>query len=595
MRNPLHYLFAKTWQYSAGNRRNIVLYWCLFIVGTSIALFAQPLAWAEIMNTVQVQGITTQSIKTLLALLILILAIDLAFWMFHGPARLMENANAFIARASYRRHLLQGIMTLPLEWHAEHHSGKTIDKIEKGASGLYQFSKNSFQVIYSIVQLLGSYAMLAYFSPSAGGIVLGMILLTAWITMKFDRVLIKQYREINHSENDISERTFDAISNISTVVILRVEQLVFNAIMHKVERPFDLVKRNNFINEWKWFLTNMCCAVMTIAVLGAYFWQHLDAKEGVLVGSIYILVQYLIRMSDLFFKFTEMYSDILQQKARVANAEELSADFQPEQFTNHVLPKEWETLRVSNLDFSYDTNDPRRQLDNVDLSIARGERIAFIGETGSGKTTLLKVIRDLYHPQSLTLSVDEQIVPDGFGGISRAIALVPQNPEIFATTILENITLGAEHDEDTVRQFTDMACFTAVVEGLPNGLNSAINEKGVNLSGGQQQRLALARGLLACSDKDIVLLDEPTSSLDVVTEMDVYRNILQGFPDKTIISSIHRLHLLPLFDRVCLFKDGKIITSGTLEELLATSLEFTTLWEAVQQITADDSSAVATP
>ena len=94
--------------------------------------------------------------------------------------------------------------------------------------------------------------------------------------------------------------------------------------------------------------------------------------------------------------------------------------------------------------------------------------------------------------------------------------------------------MGAEYDIDLVRQFTDMACLTDVIENLPRKFDSSIKEKGVNLSGGQQQRLALARGLLACHNKDIVLLDEPTSSIDSVNEMQIHRNIFRAFAGKTI-------------------------------------------------------------
>jgi ABC-type bacteriocin/lantibiotic exporter with double-glycine peptidase domain len=275
-----------------------------------------------------------------------------------------------------------------------------------------------------------------------------------------------------------------------------------------------------------------------------------------------------------------MYSDLLQRKARVMNAEELAKDFRAENFMNHVLPQSWQRLEVENLNFSYHSDgDGDLHLENVSLSLARGERIALVGESGSGKTTFLKVMRDLYHPRSLQLKADEQRIQGGFGGISRAIALVPQNPEIFATTILENITLGADYDLNFVRQFTDMACFSDVVEELPRKFDSSIKEKGVNLSGGQQQRLALARGLLACHDKDVVLLDEPTSSLDTATEMKVYRNIFRDFREKTIISSVHRLHLLPLFDRIYVFNDGQITASGTLKDLLADCSEFQELWQ----------------
>ena len=577
--NPLLYLFSKTWRYSEGNQRKVVLYWIMFVVANSIELFCQPLVMAKIIDTIQKQGITLANINFLFGLLMLTLVAELAFWAIHGPARCIERYNAFWARLNYRKFLLKGVMTLPMEWHTDHHSGDTIDKIEKGTNSLFSFSEDSFQVIYSIVQLVVSYTILAYFSRPAAFIVLGMIIISVWITMRFDKVLVGQYEELNRSENNISESVFDSISNITTVVILRVEKLVFGAIMRKVEKPFELFKLNQRLSEIKWFLTSVTCTVMVIIVMGVYFWQHIGVGQGVAIGSVYLLMNYLNKISELFFRFTSMYSDILKGKSRVMNSEELTKDFKTENFTNHVLPRTWQRLDVTDLDFSYyGEGNGDRHLENISMSLSRGERIALVGESGSGKTTILKIMRDLYRPQHMKLMIDGRVIPDGFGGVSRAIALVPQNPEIFATTILENITLGADYDMNSVMHFTDMACFTDVVEGLPKGFASSIKEKGVNLSGGQQQRLALARGLLACHDKDIVLLDEPTSSLDTGTEMRVYGNIFREFQDKTIISSIHRLHLLPLFHKIYFFSNGQIIASGSLNELLTQCPEFQELW-----------------
>jgi ATP-binding cassette, subfamily B, bacterial len=478
-----------------------------------------------------------------------------------------------------------------MEWHADHHSGDTIDKIEKGANSLFAFSEASFEVIYAVVQLVVSFSILAYFSTSAAFIVLGMILISVWITVRFDKVMIPQYKELNRSENQISESVFDAVSNITTVIILRVEKLVFKAIIHKVEKPFTLFRHNQRLSEMKWFLTSICVAVMTILVISVYFWDNIGTAQGVLIGSVYLLFNYLGKISELFFRFTGMYSDIIKQRSRVMNAEELTADFKTENFTNHVLPEDWRRLDVRDLNFSYHTEgNGNLHLENVSVSFERGKRYAIVGESGGGKSTLLKIMRDLYHPKSGVLFVDGAVVKDGFAGISRAIALVPQNPEIFATSISENITLGAEYDQKFIRYFTDMACFTDVVEGLPKKFDSSIKEKGVNLSGGQQQRLALSRGLLACHDKDVVLLDEPTSSLDTATEMKVYRNIFREFSDKTVISSIHRLHLLPLFHEIYVFSGGRMVASGSLQDLLTHNPEFQELWRQYHEHKHDEAA-----
>lgn len=586
-RNPISYLFTAMWRYGADKHRRILLFWSLFAVAETIHVFGYPFVWAQIITTVQLKGITKESFQELIALLVLIMVLEFLLWGLHGPARYFEETTAFCIRRNYRRHLLLGVLALPLEWHSEHHSGDTIDKIEKGTSGLYEFSRMTFQLVYRAIQLTGSFAVLAYFSLPAGVIVAGTVLVVGLIIVGFDRVLVHQYQTLNKADNVVSESVFDAVSNVTTVVILRVERLVFDAIMHKVEEPFDLLKRNTRLNELKWFTVSMCCYGMSALALGVYFWENIGTAQGVLVGTVFLLIQYLGNVRDQFFEFTGMYGELLRRKARVMNAERLSVDFRTESLVNHVLPEGWRDLAVTGLTFSYDQDGKSTHLNDVSFVAHRGERIALVGETGSGKTTLLKLMRDLYHPQKLTLSVDGQVIRQGFPGISRAIALVPQDPEIFATTILGNITLGAEYDPGLVQRYVEMACFESVIEALPQGLHSSIKEKGVNLSGGQQQRLALTRGLLACHEKSIVLLDEPTSSLDAKTEMNVYRNIFREFTDKTIISSIHRLHLLSLFDRIYMFEGGKIIGSGTLEELLVSCPAFTSMWEAMRQSSED--------
>ena len=576
--NPLFFLFKEVWHYSEGNRRNVLLVWTIFVLAEGFSVVVQPQIWAKMMDIVQSEGVTNDNIRTLILLLLATIGTTAVFWLMHGPARVMETVNGFKVRLAYRKHLLRGVMTLPLEWHAGQHSGEIIDKIEKGIQALYQFTKNSFELIYAIVRFFGSFIMLAYLFPPSAGVVIAMMVFTFWIVTRFDKVLIVQYRALNKNENKISASVVDSIGNIVTVIVLRVEKLVFNAIIKKTESPFDLFKKNSQMNELKWFISSMCCSGTVVIVLGAYFLGHVGVKGGVLFGEVFLLYRYLANISDIFSRFNYLYSDTVIRRASVSNAEELSADFIGENFSNHVLPKGWQSLSISDLSFSYgDVGESSRlHLDDVSLKIKSGEKIAVVGESGSGKTTFLKVMRHLYHPSSLRLSVDSVEIPQGFDGIARAITLIPQEAEIFATTIRENITLGADYGDDEIMRYVEMAGLTEVIARLPKELDSVMNEKGVTLSGGEKQRLALARGFLACadSDKEILLFDEPTSSLDVKTEREVYGRMFEGFKGKTMISSIHKLHLLPLFDRVCMFENGRIIASGTFDELTATCPEF---------------------
>ena len=577
--NPIVFLTAKTWEYAKGNRKQFLLLVGLFLLANAISLL-EPLVVAKILNTIQEQGITQESLSTLLVSLFLFLAITIGFWIFHGPARVLEEKIAFLIKAQYKKYLIDGTMNLPLKWHSDHHSGDTIDKIEKGTNALYDYASEFSQVIETLVLFIGSYIALILFNVHASYLVLFLVLVTGTVILKFDKHLVRQYRILFRTENKISAKVFDTLSNITTVIILRVEDLLSKAIFMKVMRPYKLFVKNNKLNEWKWFTVSVFTSLMVISVLFSFIYFNSKTGQTILIGTVYALYGYVDRINDLFFRFAFRYGHMVRRKARVKNAEEVAREFKPKDGLDRKKLHSWKLLEVKNLDFSYHTKKGAQlHLQNINLSIAHGENIAFVGSSGSGKTTMLKVMRDLYHPKKAHVSLDGQVLPEGFRSISHEITLIPQDPEIFSTTIKENITLGVDYGLDHLKTYTDLACFTDVVERLPKKFNSHINEKGVNLSGGERQRLALARGLLACDDKTIVLLDEPTSSVDSKNELQIYQNIFNAFKGKTIISSIHRLHLLPLFDTIFFFKNGKIVARGNFNMLLKTSKEFNELWK----------------
>lgn len=551
----------------------------MYICAELVDMALLPLVWSKVMDIIQLSGgVTGENIWQLSGLLFLSLLGTNAFWLFHGHARVMETVNAFDSRLNYRKYLLNGVLSLPLSWHNEHHSGDTIDKIEKGTSSIFNFGENSFQIIYALVSFIITVVLLAYF---AGWATLGMfppMLVSIWITIRYDTVIVENYKKLSRNENEVSESVFDAISNITTVVILRVEKVVFDSIVKKATKLRELFVQNTKMVEMKWYLTANCAKLVTISVLFIYFYKKMNDPSVVMLGEVYLVIRYVQNVGELFFRFTSVYGDVIKQRARVFNTEILSADFVEQQIGTHLLPKDWKEIRIEGLNFYYGSNGDKAHLDNISITIRRGEKIAFVGETGGGKTTLLKVIRGLHNPERMKLSVDGVPITAGFDAICDAIALVPQDPEIFTSTIWKNITMKVDYEKSEVLRATDMAHFTSVGNGLPQKFESKVNEKGVNLSGGQRQRLALARGILAGMHKDILLLDEPTSSLDLATEQDVYKNILSMAEDKTVVSTIHRLHLLPYFDKVYMFKDGKIVCSGHVNELLANCPEFQELW-----------------
>ncbi|MFC1698307.1 ABC transporter ATP-binding protein [Nanoarchaeota archaeon] len=556
----------------------VIIYFIMFTFAHLINFF-EPIIVGVILNTIQEQGINYGNLGHILFLFSLFIIITFAFWIFHGPARVIEMNNSFLVRANYKKYLIDGTMALRPQWHTDHHSGDTFDKVEKGTHALYRFSSETFFVIEFIIRFVSSYIALAYFNLHSSYIVLFMVIMTFALIIKYDMVLFKHYRKLNWAENKISAKIYDVLTNITTVIILRIEKLVSKSIVKKIMYPFKLFKHTKIVQETKWFIVSVFSALMMFLVLMTYILVALGEGTVILVGTIYILYGYVQRIQGLFFRFAYKYGEIVEQKAKVDNAEEIATHFEKRKKIKQVKLNKWKKLDVKGLAFTYHTEDGADlHLKDINLTIKKGQRIALIGDSGSGKTTFMKLLRDLYTPNEIDLKLDGELLKKGFKELEDNITLIPQDPEIFNTTIKENITVGIKYPMSKVIKYTDMARFTDVAENLPKKFESSIQEKGVNLSGGEKQRLALARGLLASEKRPILLLDEPTSSVDSKNELFIYQNIFDEFKDKTIISSIHRLHLLLLFDKIYYFKKGKVIASGNFNELLEKSKEFKTLW-----------------
>jgi ATP-binding cassette subfamily B protein len=575
--NPIVYLARVLWRFSEGNRKKVVLYLTLLVIANIIGL-TSPLIVGYLLNTIQQEGLT--NLPKLIAISLLFLVPPIGFWLFHGPARIIEVKNAFLARANFRKYLVDGIMALPIAWHTDHHSGDTIDKVEKATTGLHDFARTTFEVVETFVRFIGSFIALVYFNIHSSYIVLILIILSLLISRKFDSVLIPRWKKLFGAENKIAEKVYDAVSNITTIVILKIEKLISKEIWKKIMTPFSLESSTIKINEGKWFCVSVMNALIVVAVIISYIYFIAEAGEVVMVGTLYILYGYVERINNVVFRFAYKYTNLVRYKTKVENADPVINQFRKRKLVKQHSMQKWKKLKVNELSFSYhDDENHELHLNNLSLEILKGEKIALVGESGSGKTTFLKLIRGLYEPRSLELFIDGKKLDEGFNAIESKISLIPQEPEIFATTIKENITLGVNHSMKKIKECVSLATFTKVVNRLPNKYNSSIMEKGVNLSGGEKQRLALARGILASKDKEMILFDEPTSSVDTENELKIYKGLFAKHKNKTIISSIHRLHLLNLFDRVFYFKKGKLLAQGTFEELLKESKQFKSVWD----------------
>ena len=227
--------------------------------------------------------------------------------------------------------------------------------------------------------------------------------------------------------------------------------------------------------------------------------------------------------------------------------------------------KDWSEIKITNLDFSYNS---KKVLRSLNVNIIRGNSIAFVGSSGAGKTTLMNVLLGLLKPDQGEIYFDNKL-SDSFNSLNNNVGLVPQIINIIDDTIENNIVFGRTYDEEKLKRSIKISNLNEVLNGLDNGLDTILGERGISLSGGQRQRVAIARAIY--NDPDLIIFDEATSSLDNISEKIIKTTISELSKHKTIISIAHRMSSIRDFDVIHVLEEGKIVSSGDYDYLIKNS------------------------
>jgi ATP-binding cassette subfamily B protein len=225
-------------------------------------------------------------------------------------------------------------------------------------------------------------------------------------------------------------------------------------------------------------------------------------------------------------------------------------------------------LRVERVTFHYPSRPDTAALFDFSLAVSRGERIALVGPSGAGKSTVFQLLLRYYDPDSGAITLDGVEIKNADPrAVRRRIALVPQDPVMFAASVAENVRYGRPEAGDAeVRAASEAAYANEFIEGLPQGMETFLGERGVRLSGGQRQRLSIARALLA--DRAVLLLDEATSSLDAESEHYVQKALEHLMRGRTTLIVAHRLATVKNAERIVVMDQGRVIAAGTHAELV---------------------------
>ncbi|HSW70226.1 MAG TPA: ABC transporter ATP-binding protein [Gammaproteobacteria bacterium] len=234
-------------------------------------------------------------------------------------------------------------------------------------------------------------------------------------------------------------------------------------------------------------------------------------------------------------------------------------------------------IQFEHVIFEYQKKRP--VFNDLNITLAAGERVGLVGFSGSGKSTFVNLILRFYDIQSGRILIDDQdIAKVSQDSLREQIAMIPQDPTLFHRSLIENIRYGklSANDEE-VKDAARLAHCQEFIEKLDEGYLSLVGERGIKLSGGQRQRIAIARAIL--KNAPILILDEATSSLDTVTEKLIQESLHTVMQNRTTIVIAHRLSTLADMDRILVFHKGKIVEDGTQEELLRSGGHFAKLWK----------------
>ena len=309
------------------------------------------------------------------------------------------------------------------------------------------------------------------------------------------------------------------------------------------------------------------------AIVGFLWMGASDVRGGVItVGELVQFMIYTIMVAGGVAALTEIWSELQRAAGATERLVELltTTDAVTDPVQALAAPdKRHGEIAFENVGFVYPARPGVQALDAVSFTVEPGETIALVGPSGAGKTTIIQLLMRFYDPSSGRITLDGDDLRDlNRADFRRHMALVPQDPVIFAASARENIRFGRTDASDAqVEAAAKAAAAHDFLTALPDGYDSYVGERGVMLSGGQKQRIAIARAILR--DAPVLLLDEATSALDAESEREVQQAVDHLSKDRTTLIVAHRLATVKKADRIIVFDAGKIAAVGTHETLVA--------------------------
>ncbi len=466
-----------------------------------------------------------------------------------------------------RNKMFSKILTLPIRYFDDNPTGITISKLTYDVNRVMAASTEVLVVLVrDTLAITGLLAWMFYLNWQLSLVMLIVAPPTAFFVRHISHRLRNMSRALQITMGDIT-------NVIQEVTVGNKVVKVFGGELYEGDR---FSKINNWVRRYSMKMSSASEAstpvvqlISAIALAIVVYFAALQSQEGTItVGEF---VSLFTAMGMLFSPLKRLTKVNEKLQKGLAAAESIFALLDEESEKNtgsQSIARSRGEVKFQNLSFSYQTDLPK-VLNNIDLCVAAGETIAFVGHSGSGKTTLVSLLPRFYCPTEGEIRLDGIDIRDIHLPDLRAnIAYVGQDTILFNDTVAENIAYGSNInvDESDIIEAAKAAHAMEFIEELPDGLHTLIGENGVRLSGGQRQRIAIARALL--KNAPILILDEATSALDTQSERKIQEALETLRKGRTALIIAHRLSTIENADRIIVLQEGRIVEIGDHESLL---------------------------
>jgi ATP-binding cassette subfamily B protein len=471
------------------------------------------------------------------------------------------------------------VLELPLSFHGATHSGRLMKVMLSGTDTLWGLWLGFFREdLVALASILVLVPMSLYLNWQLGLLLIGLclvfVLLNVWVLRRTDSL----QRAVERYYSDLAEHASDTLGNVALVQSFTRVELEVRSLRNVVDR---LLGAQIPVLSWWALVSTLTKAATTLTMLAILILGIvLFSRGATTVGGIVMFMSFagmLIQRLEQATRFTSrlfMDAPRLREFFGVLDMSSGVRDRKRAVTLDEVRGE----VRFEHVTFAYDGKMPA--VEDLTFSAEPGEVVALVGATGAGKSTAMALLYRVYQPQSGTIRIDGRDIRNiKLASLRRNIGVIFQEPLLFNRSIADNLRVGnPEATEADIRRALERAQAIEFVERHEGGLNAVVGERGRALSGGERQRLSIARALL--KDPPILILDEATSALDAATEARVTAALDETMKGRTTFVIAHRLATVRRATRILVFDHGRIVESGTFEQLVARGGIFAALAKA---------------